>query len=87
MKRASYRFGVEWIALNDESRERDFETVTGLASVCLIADLFDVSPERVARDVLRIRSKDKVKTPMITEAIDPVRVRLDAMIDDYHASR
>jgi hypothetical protein len=57
MKRASYRHGVEIIALNDETAETDPEAVAGMISVCLLADLFGVEPERVARDVVRYRTE------------------------------
>jgi hypothetical protein len=57
MKRASYRAAVRWIALNDESIEREHGVVAGLASVVLVADLFDVETDRVAREVLALRSK------------------------------
>lgn len=57
MKRASYREGVEIIALNDEVAELDEEVVTGLASVMLLAELFGVEQARVARDVVRFRKR------------------------------
>ena len=57
MKRASYREGVYWIARNDEPTEGDAATIAGLISTLLLADLFHVDPERVARDVLRERKK------------------------------
>lgn len=58
MKRASYREGVKWIAENDEPLDRDPESIAGLISVLLLADLFGVEPERVAKDVLRARGKE-----------------------------
>jgi len=57
MKRASYRFAVQWIADTDESAETDLEAIKSLPSVLLIADLFGIDNERVARDVLRKRTK------------------------------
>lgn len=54
---ASYRYGVEWIAMNDEPSERDIEAMSGLISVCLLADLFGKDQSRVAEDVLRFRAK------------------------------
>jgi hypothetical protein len=56
--RASYRFGVEWIALNDDPADNGLENVTGLISVCLLADLFGKSAEAVAHDVRRYRAKN-----------------------------
>jgi hypothetical protein len=58
-KRASYRFGIAWIALNDETGETDVEQVKGFISVLLLADLFDVPPEKVAADVLKFRADSR----------------------------
>jgi len=52
---ASYRKGIEWIALNDEDASTDLSVVSGLISVLLLADLFDRPVEGVARDVLDAR--------------------------------
>lgn len=56
MKRARYREGVSWIANNDEPGEKSLESVAGQVSTLLLADLFDLRPEKVARDVLRERA-------------------------------
>lgn len=55
MKRASYRHAVRWIADNDEPTIRDPEHIAYLVSSLLIADIFDVEPRRVGRDVARRR--------------------------------
>jgi hypothetical protein len=57
MKRASYRDGIAWIALNDEPTEMDAQVVGGFISTILLADLFGVEPARVAEDVVRYRHK------------------------------
>lgn len=60
MKRASYRQGVEYIALNDNdggSDRLEVDSIAGYISTVLLADLFDVLPERVARDIIRYRLK------------------------------
>jgi hypothetical protein len=57
MRRASYRATVRWIADNDESAETDLEVIKFLPSVLLIADVFGLDHDRVARDVLRLRAK------------------------------
>jgi hypothetical protein len=57
MSRASYRHGVEWIALNDEANETEADEMAGLISVGLLADLFDKDPLDVARAVIRFREK------------------------------
>jgi hypothetical protein len=57
MKRASYREGVEIIALNDEPTEMDPEAMIGFASVMLLAALFGVEQSRVAADVVKFRKK------------------------------
>jgi hypothetical protein len=60
MRRASFRAGVAWIAMNDEPSMAEVEQVAELISVMLLADLFEVEPERVARDVIRYRRKHNV---------------------------
>jgi hypothetical protein len=55
MKRASYREGVAWIALNDEPTQIDASVIAEMISVTLLADLFGVSPERVAADIVKAR--------------------------------
>lgn len=60
MKRASYREGIAWIAMNDDpdsSDAYDLEQLSGLISVLLLADLFGVDPEKVAKDVIKHRRK------------------------------
>jgi hypothetical protein len=59
---ASYRYGVKWIAENDEPLDTDPESVSGFISVLLLADLFARDPEDVARDVLLLRL-DAYATP------------------------
>lgn len=60
MRRLGYRFAVEWIALNDESggpEALDVEFVQSYITTGLVADLFGVTQERVAKDVVRYRKK------------------------------
>lgn len=57
MKRASYREAVEYIALNDEPTLMTDGEMFGMPSVGVIAAVFDVPQERVARDVVRYRVK------------------------------
>ena len=62
MKRASYRDAVAWIAYNDGEGDYDARSVAyvqGMISTLLVADLFGVEPERVARDVVRLRSRSE----------------------------
>jgi len=56
-KRASYRVGVAWIALNDEPEDLDASNVAGYISTTLLADLFDKDPEKVGEDVVRYRER------------------------------
>jgi len=58
MKRASYRHAVEWIALNDEAAIMDVGDIADGVSTLLIADIFDVPPEKVAKDILKVRERD-----------------------------
>lgn len=61
MKRASYRDGVAWIALNDgagDTDRLDEAVVAGQVSSLLLADLFGVEASRVGRDVVRYRRNE-----------------------------
>lgn len=57
LKRASYREGVEIIALNDEALEMDPVRMVGMATVLLLAELFGTQQERVAADVIKYRKR------------------------------
>lgn len=48
MKRASYKEAVEWIVFNDPP---DDNISKGHISVCLVADIFGVSVQKVLKDV------------------------------------
>ena len=60
---ASYRIAVEWIALNDGAGDTPngmawsaaHDDVSGLVTVCLVADVFGKDQDLVADDVLRAR--------------------------------
>jgi hypothetical protein len=54
---ASYRRGIEYIALNDEPREMDESNMSGYASVHVLAEVFQKDEKDVARDVVRYRVK------------------------------
>ena len=70
-KRASYREGVEWIALNDNAGDDDPEkcgtdgeaqremigNIAGYISTLLLADLFGADPAMVAHDIFRKRAQ------------------------------
>lgn len=57
MKRASYRDAVDFIACNDEALETDPEAMQGVATVVLVASIFGVETDKVAKDVVRLRQK------------------------------
>ena len=60
MKRASYREGIAFIALNDDPGDAnalDEKWVRGYVTVVLMSELFGVETDRVARDVVRYRRK------------------------------
>lgn len=59
MKRASYREGVEYIALNDEPGIMKAEDCVGMCTVGLLAALFGVTQQRVAEDVVKYREKQE----------------------------
>lgn len=63
MKRASYREAVYWIAWNDDPADGpDTERIAAYVTAGLIADIFGVEPEKVARDVARCRRKEDIAT-------------------------
>lgn len=58
MKRASYRYAIDWVAQNDSGGDPDAmnpEVVKDLVTAVLVADLFDVPSEKVGRDIVRRR--------------------------------
>lgn len=57
MKRASYRAGLWFIALNDEPLDMDPASVAGYVSVQLLSELFNVPAEKIGRDVVRYRKQ------------------------------
>lgn len=63
IKRASYREGVAWIALNDDPGEDhalDPSEIQSMITVALLADLFGKEPYYVAVDVVRYRASHKI---------------------------
>ena len=61
MKRASYKDGIKWIAFNDEPEETEIPFVKYQISTMLLADLFQVDPEKVAIDIIFERNKNLAK--------------------------
>lgn len=57
MKRASYRNGIDFIAMNDSCDLETVEDLVGMPTVFLLAELFGVPQERVAEDVIKYRKK------------------------------
>lgn len=55
MKRASYRQGVAFIALNDDAENVEVDEVANTISVGLLADLFGLETEIVANEVISYR--------------------------------
>lgn len=56
-QRRGIRFGIEWIALNDEPDEIDARVIADQISVMLLADLFGKDPEDVADDIAQWRCR------------------------------
>lgn len=54
-RKAEYRKAIEWIAGNDEPGVMDWIEIVDLISVVMVADLFKVSANEVAKDVIEIR--------------------------------
>ena len=57
MRPRSYAYGVKWIALNDNPDNHNIRDVYKTISVCLLADLFGVTPTHVASDVVDCRMR------------------------------
>lgn len=58
MRRASYREAVDWIAQNDSAGDCDAceePVVAAYPTTVLVADIFGLDAQRVARDVVRRR--------------------------------
>lgn len=55
LRRASYRRACDWIASEDEPTLRDPAAVSAMISVLLVADLFGITAEVVAKDVIKRR--------------------------------
>lgn len=59
MTRPSYKTAVAWIAFNDNDGDGpDAWLIRQYITTALVADLFDVDIERVARDVARRRLEE-----------------------------
>jgi hypothetical protein len=59
MKRASYRDAIDWIAQNDgpgDVEALDPKHCAEIVSAVLVADVFDVSSEKVGMDIARRRA-------------------------------
>ena len=53
-----YRFAVAWIAQNDNAGNGDsIEEIAGYVSTLLLADLAEKDPDKVARDIMQVRSE------------------------------
>lgn len=53
-----YLRGIEWIANNDEPDEKNPIVLANMISVLLLADMFDLLPEDVVKDILKIKEND-----------------------------
>jgi len=69
MRRASYKEAIAWIAQNDDPGSDllgrinlDYELIEGQISVGLIADIFGVTTDKVARDVIKFRQKEEMRS-------------------------
>jgi hypothetical protein len=55
MKQPTYREAVEYLALNVDVNESKARRIATLLTTVLVADLWGVSPARVARDIVQLR--------------------------------
>ena len=54
-KSKKYLKGIEWIAFNDEPEEFDLEIISSMLTVVLLSEVFNISPEDIAQDILKYR--------------------------------
>lgn len=54
-KIARLQFAIEWIATNDGPAETDLETVSKLKSVRLVSDVWNKTPEEIAKEIVSLR--------------------------------
>lgn len=59
MSSKGYRYGVAWIANEDDPDETDLLTISESIPVALLADLFGKTPADVAEDIVRYRVKQE----------------------------
>jgi hypothetical protein len=85
MKRASYRDGVFWLAVNDDTDWVDAEVNTPSVTACLLADLFGVDTERVRVDVRRELKKQNM-AQHCDELVAALKRCADALADYEAAS-
>ncbi len=58
MTQPKYLDAVIWISENDSpGDDDDVEILSGLVTVCMVADLFNIASDIVAQDVLSCRGK------------------------------
>jgi hypothetical protein len=56
VKRASYKRAIHWLAFNGTADDATADDIRQDIGVALVADLFALDCERVAADVLRVRT-------------------------------
>jgi hypothetical protein len=83
-KSKKYKEAIHWIANNDEVTIFDIEELSSLLTVTLIADLFKLSPEDVAEDVIKAR---KDPTSKIASYMFVLGVDKDLIEDAVHYSK
>lgn len=53
----NYRKAVAWIAMNDEDGILDPEYIQSQITVQMTADLFNVYPDKIVKDIIELRKK------------------------------
>lgn len=53
-----YKQAVEWIALNDDVGDGSVEEIKGMITVLLVADVYLVKPEGVAKDIIQVLKEE-----------------------------
>ena len=85
---ASYREAVEIVALNESSGDDDclpkgitrLQHIASLVSVAIVADIYQVTPEKFARAIIRFRNKNmKTEGRSLQAATRFLREKLEAI--------
>lgn len=68
-QRELWERAIDFIALNDEPTDFDFKNVRNYTGVILVSEMLQVSQEKVARAVLRVRRAERRREQEFEKAL------------------